>query len=80
MDGKGMRDPGLFPAPVLPAAAGVSRRPTLPGSQLVRELGKCRFLPYVAKRTKHPENVCESGKVDGWPGECNLLVERKKDK
>lgn len=80
VDGKWMRDPDPFPAPVLPAAVAVSRRPTLPGSQLVRELGKCSFLPYVAKRTKHPENVCESGTVDGWPVLYTVYKKQNKNK
>ena len=36
-------------------------------------------IHWVAKRTRCPENVCQSRQVEGWPGECNLLVERKED-
>lgn len=43
------------------------------------EFDKWSLLQYAAKRTRCPENVCQSRQVEGWPGECNILVERKED-
>lgn len=74
------RDPGFLPVPALPAFAGASHWPNLPGNWIAMGFGRCGFLGYVAKRAGCAENGSKRKKVDGCHKACNLLVERKENK
>ena len=47
---------------------------------MARVFGTCPFPGCLEERTRCAENGFEMKEVDGWHGECGLLVKRKEEK